>query len=60
MLLDTASAPWPPLRAASLVALARIDPDVFISVIAGLDSDPHWSVRAALAAALSELPDRRR
>jgi HEAT repeat protein len=59
VLLDTASAPWPTLRAASLVALGRIDPDVFVSVIAGLDPDPHWSVRAALAGALGQLPDRR-
>ena len=59
VLLDTASAPWPTLRAASLVALARIDPDTFVSVIAGLDPDPHWSVRAALAAALAELPEQR-
>jgi HEAT repeat protein len=59
VLLDTASAPWPTLRGASLVALARIDPDVFISVIAGLDNDPEWSVRAALASALAELPERR-
>lgn len=59
VLLDTASAPWPTLRAASLRALARIDPDVFVSVIAGLDPDPDWSVRAALAGALAELPDRR-
>lgn len=59
VLLDLASAPWPTMRGAALVALARIDPDVFISVIAGLDADPHWSVRAALASALGELPERR-
>ena len=59
MLLELATAPWPTLRGASLVALARIDPEVFVSVAAGLDADPHWSVRAALASALAELPDRR-
>jgi cyclophilin family peptidyl-prolyl cis-trans isomerase/HEAT repeat protein len=58
-LFELASAPWPTLRSAALVALARIDPDVFISVIAGLDADPHWSVRAALATALAELPEHR-
>jgi cyclophilin family peptidyl-prolyl cis-trans isomerase len=59
VLLELATAPWPTLRGASLVALARIDPDMFISVVAGLDPDPHWSVRSALAGALAELPDRR-
>jgi cyclophilin family peptidyl-prolyl cis-trans isomerase/HEAT repeat protein len=59
VLLDLASAPWPALRGATLIALARIDPDVFLTIIAGLDADPHWSVRASLAAALAELPERR-
>jgi cyclophilin family peptidyl-prolyl cis-trans isomerase/HEAT repeat protein len=54
-LLELASASWPTLRSASLMALARIDPDTFISAISGLDDDPHWSVRAALATALGEL-----
>jgi cyclophilin family peptidyl-prolyl cis-trans isomerase/HEAT repeat protein len=57
--LELASAPWPTMRAAALTALARTDPDTFITVLAGLDADPHWSVRAALATALGELPDHR-
>jgi cyclophilin family peptidyl-prolyl cis-trans isomerase/HEAT repeat protein len=59
VLLELATAPWPTLRGAALVALARIDPDGFLTIVAGLDSDPHWSVRAALANALAELPDHR-
>ena len=43
------------MRAAALTGLARIDADSFISIISGLDPDPHWSVRAALATALGTL-----
>ncbi len=49
LLIDLVSAPWPSVRAAALTALARTDADTFISAISGLDPDPHWSVRAALA-----------
>ncbi|MGE3889522.1 MAG: HEAT repeat domain-containing protein, partial [Vicinamibacterales bacterium] len=58
-LIELASASWPAMRAAALGALARVDPDTFISAISGLDADPHWSVRAALASALGGLPDHR-
>jgi len=44
--------PW--MRAAALRALARIDRDDFALVLSGLDPDPDWSVRAALATALGE------
>ena len=50
---------WPSIRAAAITALARTDPDAFISAISGLDPDRQWSVRAALAAALGTLGDRR-
>ena len=43
------------MRAAALTGLARADPDIFVTVISGLDPDPHWSVRAALATALGTL-----
>ena len=43
------------MRAAALNALARADVDIFISSISGLDPDPHWSVRAALATTLGDL-----
>jgi len=58
-LIELASARWPAMRAAALLALSRVDPDTFISAISGLDADPHWSVRAAMASALGELPDHR-
>jgi HEAT repeat protein/cyclophilin family peptidyl-prolyl cis-trans isomerase len=50
---------WPTMRAAAITALARTDPDNFVLAISGLDPDRHWSVRAALAAALGTLGDRR-
>jgi len=58
-LVELTTASWPALRAAALVALARVDADTFIGAISGLDADPHWSVRAAMASALGELPDHR-
>ncbi len=41
--------PWPPLRAASVRALSRTDPERFLLVLSGLGSDPDWRVRAAAA-----------
>ena len=58
-LIELTTAAWPALRAAALRALARVDPDTFIGAISALDADPHWSVRAAMASALGELPDHR-
>ena len=59
LLMDLVSASWPSARAAALQALARTDVDTFISALSGLDADPHWSVRAALATVLGELgPER--
>jgi cyclophilin family peptidyl-prolyl cis-trans isomerase/HEAT repeat protein len=55
LLIDLASAQWPSVRAAALQALARTDVDTFISALSGLDPDPHWSVRAALATTLGDL-----
>ena len=55
LLVDLVSASWPSVRAAALNALARIDVDTFMSAISGLDPDPHWSVRAALATTLGDL-----
>src|SRR5205814_1726223 len=54
-LLDLMTDPSPPMRAAALKSLATADPENFITVLSGLDPDPHWSVRAALAAALAAL-----
>lgn len=55
LLIDLVSASWPSARSAALQALARTDPDTFITAISGLDLDDHWSVRAALATTLGEL-----
>ena len=50
-----AAQPW--IRGAALQALARIDRDEFALVLSGLDPDPEWSVRAALATALGSVGD---
>lgn len=55
-LIDRIAARWPPLRAAVLRALARIDAMTFTTVLSALDPDPDWRVRAALADAVTELP----
>jgi cyclophilin family peptidyl-prolyl cis-trans isomerase/HEAT repeat protein len=47
----------PALRGAALGALARIDREEFSLVLSGLDPDPDFSVRAALAEALAALGD---
>ena len=57
-LLDVLGDPSPAVRAATLKSLARLDPEGFVTILAGLDPDPHWSVRAALASVLGTLtPD---
>jgi len=47
--------PW--IRAAALAALARTDRDNFALVLSGMDPDPVWWVRGALANALGGLGD---
>ncbi|MGE0862880.1 MAG: HEAT repeat domain-containing protein [Vicinamibacterales bacterium] len=59
LLIDLVSASWPSAQSAALQALARTDPDTFISAISTLDPQQHWSVRAAVATALGELPRER-
>jgi HEAT repeat protein/cyclophilin family peptidyl-prolyl cis-trans isomerase len=54
--LDVLSDPSPAIRGAALRSLAASDPENFITVLSGLDADPHWSVRAALATVLGNLP----
>jgi cyclophilin family peptidyl-prolyl cis-trans isomerase/HEAT repeat protein len=49
------SSPW--IRAAALAALARTDRDNFALILSGMDPDPVWWVRAALARSLGELGD---
>ena len=55
-LLDVLADPSPAVRAAALRSLAAFDPENFIFVLSGLDPDPHWNVRAALATVLGTLP----
>jgi HEAT repeat protein/cyclophilin family peptidyl-prolyl cis-trans isomerase len=55
-LLDVLADPSPPVRGAALRSLAAFDAENFIFVLSGLDPDPHWSVRAALATVLGTLP----
>jgi HEAT repeat protein/cyclophilin family peptidyl-prolyl cis-trans isomerase len=47
--------PW--IRAAALPALAHIDRESFALVLSGMDPDPVWWVRSALASALGEAGD---
>ena len=44
------------MRAAALRAAAAIDQESFIAVLAGMEPDRHWRVRAALAETLGTLP----
>jgi cyclophilin family peptidyl-prolyl cis-trans isomerase/HEAT repeat protein len=43
---------WAPLRGAALRGLARLDPDLFLLLLSGLQFDASWSVRAELATAM--------
>ena len=56
VLLDVLADPSPGVRAAALRSLAAFDRENFITVLSGLDPDPHWNVRAALATVLGTLP----
>jgi cyclophilin family peptidyl-prolyl cis-trans isomerase len=53
---DLMTDPWPVMRAAALRAAAAIDPETFVIVLASLEADAHWTVRAALADVLARLP----
>jgi cyclophilin family peptidyl-prolyl cis-trans isomerase/HEAT repeat protein len=55
LIMDGIADPWPAMRAASIRALAEIDPQSFVLVLSSLPPDPHWSVRAAVAMALGAL-----
>ena len=46
---------WPTMRAAAIRACAQIDPSGFPTLLSGLEPDPHWIVRAAIAEALGTL-----
>jgi cyclophilin family peptidyl-prolyl cis-trans isomerase len=44
------------MRAAALRACAAIDPPGFLILLSGLEPDPHWMVRSAMAGLLAALP----
>lgn len=56
LLVDALADPSPAMRAAALTAAAKVNPDGFLLVLAGLGRDPDWSVRAALASVLGTFP----
>ncbi|MDO8795321.1 MAG: HEAT repeat domain-containing protein [Vicinamibacterales bacterium] len=58
-LLDLLSERDANVRAAAFLALAQLDPDAFVSAIAGLEPDTDWTVRAAQAEAIGRLPAER-
>src|SRR5262249_22631047 len=49
VVLDAIGDPSPPVRAAALRSASALDPEGFVTVLSGLDPDPHWTVRAPLA-----------
>jgi HEAT repeat protein len=55
LLLDLLSDPAPDIRAAALRATAANDPQGFVTALSGLDPDPNWTVRVALATTLGSL-----
>jgi cyclophilin family peptidyl-prolyl cis-trans isomerase/HEAT repeat protein len=59
LLLDLVSDRSAPIRAGAMRALARIDPETFLTTLSGLDPDRDWTVRVAQATALGTLPPER-
>ena len=53
---DLLTDPWPTMRATALRAAASIDVENFVLVLSGMEPDPQWSVRSALAEVLGTLP----
>ncbi|HVL67254.1 MAG TPA: HEAT repeat domain-containing protein [Vicinamibacterales bacterium] len=47
---------WPAMRIAATRAAAAIDPELFLIVLASLDRDADWTVRAGLAPVMATLP----
>ena len=59
LLLDLLSDRAAIVRGAALRALARVDPDAFLSALSTIEPDRDWTVRVALAGALGTLPAER-
>lgn len=47
---------WPTMRAAAIRAAAAIDPEGFPILLSGMEPDPHWIVRQAIADVLGSQP----
>lgn len=56
VLVDGFTDSAPAMRAASLAAAARVDPETFLLALSGVPRDRDWTVRAALATVLGTLP----
>jgi cyclophilin family peptidyl-prolyl cis-trans isomerase/HEAT repeat protein len=59
LLIELLADPLPGIRATALRALARVDADIFLATLAGMEPDRDWSVRVAEAAALGTIPGER-
>jgi cyclophilin family peptidyl-prolyl cis-trans isomerase/HEAT repeat protein len=59
LMLDLMTDSSPAMRGAAMRTLARIDPDIFLATLSGLDPDRDWTVRSAEAAALATIPPAR-
>jgi cyclophilin family peptidyl-prolyl cis-trans isomerase/HEAT repeat protein len=59
LLIELLADPLPGIRAAALRALARVDAEVFLATLAGMEPDRDWSVRVAEASALGTIPGER-
>ena len=57
--IDFFGDPHPTVRLAALQGFAKRDDDTFLTVLSGLDPDPHWSVRAGLATILGSMDAER-
>ncbi|MEQ1869951.1 MAG: HEAT repeat domain-containing protein [Vicinamibacterales bacterium] len=56
VLIDLLGDPTPAIRGAAIRSFAQCDPEGFMAVLSGLDTDNDWTVRSALASALGAMP----
>lgn len=54
-ILDLITDDWAAMRAAAIRAAAAIDPEGFPIVLSGMEPDPHWVVRSAIAETLGTM-----
>jgi cyclophilin family peptidyl-prolyl cis-trans isomerase/HEAT repeat protein len=47
---------WPIMRAAAIRTTGAIDPESFLTLLSGMEPDPHWIVRGAIADVLGRIP----